>query len=63
MKYFLLICVIFLSVIFPACNNATNEKRSPDLNDSTSYTGLTGDSARLVKSANLQVKVRDVEQG
>ena len=58
-------------VLAAACLAATScqidhsnqdQKLSRDLSDSTSLTGLTGDSVKLVKTGSIQLKVREVEQ-
>ena len=62
MKRFLSISLLLL--LLYSCQNAANEKDyAPSLNDSTSVYGFTGDSAKLVKTAGIRFKVKDVEQG
>lgn len=60
----LTIAISFLLFLFSCQNNGENrdsENLSP-LSDTTSVTGLTGDSVKLVKTAATHVKVKDVEQ-
>jgi hypothetical protein len=46
-----------------SCQNNTGEKDIVNsLTDTTSITGLTGDSVKLVKTASIDVKVKDVEK-
>ena len=54
-----------LALLF-SCENSRNQKDAEEfsraLSDSTSVTGLTGDSVKLVKTAATNVKVKDVAQ-
>jgi hypothetical protein len=57
----LLTAILLLS--FTSCQNNADEKASiATLTDSTSVTGLTGDSVKLVKTAGINFKVKNVEQ-
>lgn len=63
MKRFLSL-VLLLPFLY-SCQNQTrqnNKDYAPSLNDSTSASGLTGDSVKLVKTAGIRFKVKDVEQ-
>ena len=64
MKPLLILTASLFFVAFFGCMNIEHEKelRAP-LTDSTSITGLTGDSAKLVKTASIDFKVKDVAQG
>ncbi len=64
MKQFPALLTIFLFVFLLSCNNNNGEKADTitALNDSTSITGLTGDSVKLVKTAGIHFKVKNVEQ-
>jgi len=56
--------VIFLLVFLLSCSGGNNERAYSNtaLADTTSVTGLTGDSVKLVKTASLNFKVKDVVQ-
>lgn len=63
MKHFLSLFTLSLSVFLFSCHSSTNEEQTFDaLSDTTSITGLTGDSVKLVKIAGINFKVKDVEQ-
>ncbi|RYZ27971.1 MAG: DUF4349 domain-containing protein [Chitinophagaceae bacterium] len=67
MKPARLLFFIAVTLFLNACQNDSKQS-SPDrlsqtLSDSTSVSGLGGDSVKLVKTAALQVKVRSVEEG
>lgn len=61
MKRFLLPSLILLSIL-SSCDNSSNKDYAPALTDSTSVTGFTGDSVKLVKTAGIRFKVTNVEQ-
>ncbi len=50
--------VLFL---FLSCQNQNQDSKYEALSDSTSVTGLSGDSVKLVKTAAIRSKVKDVE--
>ncbi|HVF97754.1 MAG TPA: DUF4349 domain-containing protein, partial [Flavisolibacter sp.] len=53
----------FLALLFfVSCQNNADNKYAPALTDSTSVTGFTGDSVKLVKTAGIRFKVKKVEQ-
>jgi hypothetical protein len=58
-----LLIFCFIIFLFSCQNNADENKSITALTDSTSITGLTGDSVKLVKTAAIHFKVKDVEQG
>ncbi len=65
MKPFPLLLLLVLTLLL-SCQNNGNQQ-DPDLlhrrlSDSTSVSGLTGDSVKLVRTANLQFKVGNVEE-
>lgn len=52
-----------LCLVFSCQSNSSNDKEYLErLTDSTSITGLTGDSVKLVKTASINFKVKNVEQ-
>ncbi|MEO8109138.1 MAG: DUF4349 domain-containing protein [Ginsengibacter sp.] len=53
----LVFCLYFFS-----CNQSDPKEKFATLNDSLSLSGLTGDSVKLVKTAGINFKVKDVEQ-
>lgn len=58
----LIICIFFLYVL-PSCRNSHEVKDiALASTDSTSVTGLTGDSIKLIKTASISVKVKDAHQ-
>lgn len=63
MKFFLsLFSFLFFSILL-GCQNESGKKDSLHaLSDTPSVTGFTGDSVKLIKRANLHVKVKDVKQ-
>jgi hypothetical protein len=64
MKYFCPLFILSLSAFLFSCHsNSSNEiNELSRLNDSTSVTGLTGDAVKLVRTASVNFKVKDVEQ-
>lgn len=62
MKPLSALLTIFLFVFLLGCSNGENANTIAALNDSTSVTGLTGDSVKLVKTACIHFKVKDAEQ-
>lgn len=55
--------MIFLGLVVAAgCNTNSNEHDIVSLSDTTSVSGLTGDSVKLVKKANIECKVKDAHQ-
>ncbi len=53
---------VFSFVLFLiSCQNGANNKDYEPLSDTASITGLTGDSVKLVKTAAINFKVKDVE--
>lgn len=64
MKRLLALSGIVLLLAVVSCQNNTDQKETlAALTDSTSVTGVTGDSVKLVKTASIHLKVKDVEQG
>lgn len=63
MKPFPALYIIVLAILFVGCRNSANQDFKTSSNDSISYTGPTTDSLKLVKSAALNFKVKNVEQG
>lgn len=62
MKFLFINLSLVFCLYFFSCNQSgSNEKFAP-LNDSLSPSGLTGDSVKLVKTAGINFKVKDVEQ-
>lgn len=53
----------FFIFLFGCRNNADEKQMIADLTDSISISGLSGDSIKLVKTASINFKVKDVEQG
>jgi hypothetical protein len=52
-----------LFIIISGCQNNTGENElAKALTDTTSITGITGDSVKLVKTASIDFKVKDVEK-
>jgi hypothetical protein len=52
-----------LFIIISGCQNNTGENElAKALTDTTSITGITGDSVKLVKTARIDFKVKDVEK-
>lgn len=63
MKLLLVTLLLTSSLYFFSCNNKSGEKDAlTSLSDSTSASGLTGDSVKLVKTAGINFKVKDVEK-
>ncbi len=63
MKTFPSALILLVFLIFISCNGAANhEDKFAALSDSTSFSGLTGDSVKLVKSAAIKCKVHNVER-
>ncbi len=60
-RIIVLLALCHLTFLF-SCQHRANRKDASPLNDSTSYSGLTGDSVKLVKTATLDFKVKDIEQ-
>src|SRR5687768_1842489 len=55
--------IYFFSLFLLSCQNYRDRNEQPTaLSDSTSITGLTGDSIKLVKTGNLIVKVKDIQE-
>ncbi|MCU7549078.1 DUF4349 domain-containing protein [Chitinophagaceae bacterium LB-8] len=64
MKPTLSLFTLFFLVLIFGCQNSSKENDVlTSLSDTTSITGLTGDSVKLVKTASINFKVKDVEQG
>ncbi|HJW17384.1 MAG TPA: DUF4349 domain-containing protein [Flavisolibacter sp.] len=61
MKRLLLYAALFI-VIGSCQNNASENDIVKSLSDTTSITGLSGDSVKLVKTAGIECKVKDVEK-
>jgi|GEM_PF-3455057 len=57
-KLLFLLSILIFSL---SCHNQNSDSKAVALTDSTSYTGLTGDSVKLVKTAAIRSKVKDVE--
>jgi hypothetical protein len=57
--------VAFFPVLLLSCHNDHHGEhdRLSETADSTSYSGLTGDSVKLVKSGSVRFKVGDIGQG
>ncbi len=53
-----LVCCLY----FFSCNQSGSNEKFAQLNDSMSLSGLAGDSVKLVKTAGINFKVKDVEQ-
>lgn len=63
MKPLLILLALCLSLLLLSCGRNTNENDIlASISDTVSVTGLTGDSVKLVKTAGLNIKVKDVEQ-
>jgi hypothetical protein len=62
MKHPILLLTLITSLFLLSCNNANNKEISSALTDTISFTGLAGDSVKLVKTAAINFKVKDVEQ-
>lgn len=63
MKNVALLFVFCFIVCLPGCRNSGDQKTHDGaLSDSTSITGLTGDSVKLVKTAGINFKVKNTEQ-
>lgn len=63
MKPCLLLAFVCLLCFFFSCQNSNDQKEYyTPLSDSTSVTRLTGDSVKLVKTAGINFKVKNVEQ-
>jgi hypothetical protein len=62
MKLFFTLLGVALLLSVLSCQNNPLEKDAASLSDSASITGLTGDSVKLVKTASIHFKVKDVEQ-
>ncbi len=61
----LLFVTLFLTtpLFYLSCNSNSGEKYTSDsLNDSTSISGFMGDSVKLVKTASINFKVKDVDK-
>ncbi len=60
----LLLVTLFLPTLFffLSCNKINKKDTGISLNDSTSASGLSGDSVKLVKTAGINFKVKDVEK-
>ncbi len=54
--------MLISSLYFFSCNRSDEKYGISALSDSTSASGLTGDSVKLVKTAGIIFKVKDVEQ-
>jgi hypothetical protein len=57
-----ILLLTFITCIFLLSCNANNKETSSALSDTTSVSGLTGDSVKFVKTAAINFKVKDVEQ-
>ncbi len=63
MRPFFLLPALLFTAFLIGCNGNTNEKDTfAALSDSGSITKLTGDSVKLVKTASINFKVKDVAQ-
>ncbi len=63
MKLLLVSLFLTSSLYFLGCNNKSGEWDAlTSLSDSTSASGLTGDSVKLVQTAGISFKVKDVEK-
>ncbi len=62
MKSFFFLSLSFVLVIFSSCEIKRSPGHDFSSSDSTSISGLTGDSIKLVKTASINFKVRDVDQ-
>ena len=62
MKPFHCLPIFFLVTLVSCQNNVDKLDRRQRLSDSTSVTGLTGDAVKLVKTASINFKVKNVEQ-
>src|SRR5688500_10305708 len=61
---FVILSVVCYTFLLGCENNFNNDKEFlSNSSDSTSITGFTGDSEKLVKTASIQCKVRNVHQG
>lgn len=56
------LALLLLMFLFSCQNNDKEKNTAAVLNDSTSASGITGDSVKLVKTASLHLKVKDVMQ-
>src|SRR4051794_20493575 len=63
MKPFICSLAFLLSLFVLSCNNNVAENKVADVSDTIAVNGVTGDSVKLVKTASLNVKVKDVNQG
>ncbi|HWJ27337.1 MAG TPA: DUF4349 domain-containing protein [Flavisolibacter sp.] len=63
MKSLIVLPAILLFIFLSGCENNSKETlSSTSLSDSTSVSGLSGDSVKLVKTAGINFKVKDVVQ-
>lgn len=62
MKSFFVLSLSFVLLIFSSCQIKRSPNNNLSLNDSTSVSGFTGDTVKLVKTANINFKVMDVNQ-
>jgi len=62
MKRTLCLLTLFTVLLFGCQYNAPENSAMETLSDSASITGLTGDSVKLVKTASIHFKVKDVTQ-
>src|SRR5688500_5332473 len=59
---FYLVIYCFTLLLLSCKNYKDRNEKHTTLSDSTSFTGLTGDSIKLVKTGNLIVKVKDIQE-
>ncbi|MEO6638123.1 MAG: DUF4349 domain-containing protein, partial [Ginsengibacter sp.] len=62
MKFLFINLSLVFCLYFFSCNQSDPNEKFAALNDSSSFSGLTGDSVKLVKTAGINFKVKDVEQ-
>lgn len=62
MKRLPILLVLLIMIVTSCHNNGRDNEIAQALSDSTSITGLTGDSVKLVKTASIDIKVNDVEK-
>jgi hypothetical protein len=62
MKYLFSLACIMLAVFVYSCNGEQGNKELAALADTTSFTGISGNMVKLVKTASVNIKVKNVEQ-
>ncbi len=62
MKLLFIILSLVFSLYFFSCNQSDTKEKFAVLNDSLSPSGLTGDSVKFVKTAGINLRVKNVEQ-